>query len=102
MWTLLTIHLLLVVVTVTPSFFGKGGGEPPFDDVYFPFVLYPGPFVHVAERFLAHLAWPWLNQHVAYHAASYICIVAIPALLTALIGGMLWFIVGYLLVLKFK
>jgi len=93
-WTFAGLHTLLVLLLVAPSFFGIGGGEFPFDDLYMPFFLYPGVLMYYAEGQLAHFAWPWLREHIGYHQGSYICIVLIPAVLTALFGGAFWSVIG--------
>jgi hypothetical protein len=101
-WTLPAANILLVLLTVMPSFFGEGGGEVPFDDVYFPFLLYPGPLIGAVEFRLGGLVWPWMNNHAGYRPGSYICIVVIPAVLTAVLGALFWFVVARLVSRKFK
>lgn len=94
---LVALHEVIVAATVVPSLFGLGGGEFPFDDRYIPFFLYPGPLLNYANTRVAYLVWPWLEGKVGYHQGSYLCIVAIPALLTALTGAIAWMLVGRLL-----
>ena len=94
---LVALHEMVVAATVVPSLLGVGYGEFPFDDQYMPFFLYPGALLGYANSRVADLAWPWLEGKAGYHLGSYLCIVAIPALLTALIGAVAWLLVGRLL-----
>jgi hypothetical protein len=92
--SLVAAHGVAVLVTMVPSVFGKGGGEFPYDDIYIPYFLYPGVmFAYLNSRF-SHLLWPWLQTAAGYHEGSYLCIVAIPAMLTALMGSLFWMMAG--------
>lgn len=91
---LLAGHGVVVLGTVIPSLFGKGGGEFPFDDIYIPYFVYPGLMPAHVNSQVSHILWPWLHTTVGYHEGSYLCIVLIPALLTAVLGGVFWVLIG--------
>ena len=93
---LIAVHGVTVLATVVPSFFGMGGGEFPFDDIYIPYFVYPGPMLAYVNSQISHLFWPWLQTAAGYHEGSYLCIVAIPALLNILLGSLFWMLAGRL------
>ena len=95
-YVLLALHGIFVVATVVPSLFGRGGLDFPYEDVYGPFFLYPGVIFAYVNIRVATLFQLWLVGKVGDVVGGYLCIVAIPAFLTTVIGAVFWMISGRL------
>jgi hypothetical protein len=84
--------LLLICVALLPT--GIFFADPPFDDLYFGYFLYPGihiyllsgPVVEPLEQFLSHLGyWGAILEGLV-----------IPGLIGVVVGGAQWYLIGKL------
>ena len=101
-WTLAGLHATVVGLVFLPAVFGKGFPDIPFDDLYMPFMIYPGWPVWALCGILSHSLLNWLFSNFSPHTASVIGLIWIPATFALLLGGSLWFFVGHLAGLKVK
>jgi hypothetical protein len=69
----------------------------PFDDVYIPFLFFPGILVYWIGQQAADLVWPWLQGEMSFHSASIMCIIFIPGLVGLVFGGVQWYFIGLLI-----
>lgn len=94
-WMLAGLHSGATGLVLVPAIFGKGFPDIPFDDVYMPFMIYPGwPVWALCDILMTEPLKTWLFSSFSPHVASFIGIVWIPAVATALFGSPLWFLVG--------
>ncbi|HVM62489.1 MAG TPA: hypothetical protein VMV72_16640 [Verrucomicrobiae bacterium] len=97
-WTLTGLHSVATGFALLPSAFGKGFPDIPFDDVYLPFLLYPGwPFSALCARFVSDPLKDRLFEFYSCQRASLIALVWIPGILALLAGSIVWFVLGRIL-----
>jgi hypothetical protein len=88
-------HTILLVICVALAPTGIFFAEPPFDDVYFGYFLYPGihiyllsgPVVEVLNPFLYGLDW-W---------GAVLAGLVVPGLIGIIVGGIQWYLIGKLI-----
>ena len=81
-----------------PAAFGRGFPDIPYDDVYVPFLFYPGGMVwSFCGRFIAEPLTGRLFELYSPHQASMIGLLLIPGLFALIAGGIMWFIFGRIL-----
>src|SRR5256885_811654 len=90
--------LLLLCVALFPT--GIFFAEPPADDLYAGFFLFPGIHLYLLagklclEPLMDHGFSNWLFQHAPVHAANLIGLVFLPAVPCAILGALQWFGIG--------
>ena len=102
-FTFIGIHLLVILLWLVLYPSGMFDAETPYDDVYFPYILYPGTFSYLyIGRAVNYVFWPGLTQWFSYHMASVLCIIILPGLLCGFLGIPIWYGIGCLVQQKLR
>jgi len=96
-WTYVVLHTLLMMTVLAPYFFGKGIPGIPFDDMYIPFLYYPGWGFNILASAPAALLWPKILDYMSHQMGSRVCIFYLPGTLNLILGSAIWYAVGSLL-----
>jgi len=87
-------HTALIMAAMAFFWVGKLYPQPPFDDVYVPFYLVPGP-VYLFTGRLARWVDPLLFwDRFSPRASAVLAIVVEPGLVGIVLGGALWFLIA--------
>ena len=101
-WTYVLIHTLLMITVIAPYLYGKGIPDIPFDDMYIPFMYYPGWALNTLASMSASLLWPMILDYVSPQTGSLICIFYVPGALHLIFGSAIWYGVGSLIKRKIQ
>ena len=101
-WTYVLLHTLLMITVLAPYYYGKGIPDIPFDDMYMPFMYYPGWTLNILASMATSLLWPKILDYVSPQTGSCICIFYVPGTLHLIFGSVIWFAVGSLIKRKLK
>jgi len=99
-WTLVALHtaILLPIIALYPT--GIFTPDIPYDDVYMAYFLIPGFHIYWPGILLAQAVKPLLNHALSAHLASIIGIVLIPGFTGLILGGIQWYLIGWILTKK--
>jgi hypothetical protein len=99
-WSLVASQTLLLLACVALYPTGIFFAEPPVDDLYAGFFVFPGVHLYLlaGKLFLDPLMdygfSSWLFQHVPVRNANLIGLLFLPAVFCAMLGAMQWYTIG--------
>jgi len=99
-WSFVASQTLLLFLCIALFPTGIFFAEPPVDDLYAGFFLFPGIHLYLLagklclEPLMDHGFSNWLFQHAPERAANLIGLVFLPAVPCAILGALQWFGIG--------
>ena len=84
--------LLLICVALFPT--GIFFDEPPFDDLYFGYFLFPGVHLYIVAGKIIEPLQPLVGRMSPGYWGAIVYLVILPGLVCAVLGGVQWYLIG--------